>query len=1729
MSARHIDLLRDLSARKRDKEEQQKREEQRAQKRASSLRERILSKPSHDALEEEKLPSNPPDENASAEEKRLWKLKCNMGIERRQQEAIQRMQDLQSARKVKEEREKLKREWRAHKAKSYLVESCKNDTVKEFLESKEKPRALPKIPPAGTASASRAASLRRRDSAGAEATEEDPGSQTPRTSASSRPSSSPNLEQAEVEDNLVAKDEAKDETKDEVQEEAKDDAKEEAKDEAEKSEAKTEKLKPAGTQERKSLNSNMQNGYISKFVSRMKNAKMAMHAARDMAEWKKRMGCPPDKQVFICCGGYMDFTQAMLKRGWFQNEDKDSRFFDIKWAPAASIDHESLVPEQVVNHFAGNREITTKVGLTLNLRNCLSMCGADPDYFYPRAYDLYDPQERAEFVLNFKFTKAQAVLRELLRNVESGAEVTFSTDVVSVASKMCMRLVTDVDDVIDCDDVVAEALGNVSKAEWKLLEQVCLDDPSQRLEGALKIADLDGFINKKHVLTEAQKEREAKEKQRQKEKEKLQNPVKEEKKKKKKKKKKVEEGKNDKGDEDDEEGGVKEEIITAVSRAVYAPDSGDGVSKVLFTGSGKYEGYLWEIPLNEVQESKAAAVPLEKRTPATVMCAVKTKLPKGVAVSHMSLSPSKRILFVGFADGRIWAITLDYPSNYSTIYVSDAVTGGVNAVSIDKDETLLCTASGDGTLSTVNINAEGLRQLAGLKAGGAEVDMADASQQLTDTMPDMPDVTLRGWDLPSQDAGGISAITGDITDSQVYSIQDAKLKAEEDNAKAAAELKKQRVRERISEIRDELTELQGKNGAIVEGQLSMNDMAIDQEYIQHLKDDMEKQIEQVNFELSWAVEFHETGLQKIKDHYLQRVDFERVEVLGFQSPHRVATFRCPAMSEDLQSNLARLHELIFAAEAEHDEDKGDLDDGELEDGKAITRGLTKNDSGFEGSGDEAGEQSSEKVLSGAEQRELRRQQRAQRKGVMQELEKAKPNESYKDPADIEAIAHAEATLGNYMLKTSDSYQVPENQRMNAEKKRRQMFLLEESMHAIKTEFNHRVLALRDFRQQVRAEVQRDLLALHEINDQLGTTTDWIAGLLDNPPGTLPEFPEQRFAYEDQHIKAFARAQAGSSVQEDEAEEEEEEEGEDEEGEGEDEEGEEGEGEDEEYEEEGAEEEGEEHAGDKKAAKKPKAAPGAPGPNVPLSGRAALAARRVARLTLRAQLLQAKSADKDSLASAVAVESQARLRHDKGQLEEHIKQVVETFNTAVASIEKEKAKLESDLKNADMKLLVLYEELLTLNELEEKDEALLKKATKCRQDKTSIMHQIKECQDQLSEKKAEIEAWHTEEQNLQAEFTDMVGENSPFLSALLKIYKKKVKRSKRKKGMEEEEDFEDDEDDEDEGSDVESDEEDDMEDEDSGPPAGCDHQIYESVIDLRDKRLEMEDALAEIQKAVEGLKQTHKKLLDDERRIDKEQKMTDAEIQQFQTDKQRKLNQVPIVFALRLSQVQMLAQDESDMQERMPPELDKHVVFTHEGLNRLMSRITELHQEIKQVKAGHKQLQKDFRVRKKDKNVALQHIEDLQAKFQDIQMLKFGQIVDLDLIERSAPNKYVQELQEKVLQAETEGRRRLADWDKKIEKQKKELAKITQDNTSLMEQIVSMGYSQMQLDAALNARIANVTVNDNEPLQELREMERERCKDLLALQAKEIATLQAEINLFRKKGGHIYTTVTANRR
>jgi hypothetical protein len=745
------------------------------------------------------------------------------------------------------------------------------------------------------------------------------------------------------------------------------------------------------------------------------------------------------------------------------------------------------------------------------------------------------------------------------------------------------------------------------------------------------------------------------------------------------------------------------------------------------------------------------------------------------------------------------------------------------------------------------------------------------------------------------------------------------------------------------------------------------------------------------------------------------------------------------------------------------------------------------------------------------------------------LEKAKPSDQDEDPRDLEAIAMAEAMAGDYTLKTAAEYQVPENARMNAEKKRRQMCLLEESVHAIRTEFNERVLALRAFRVQVTQEVISDLQALFEVDTVLGASTEWVTELfafhlskLDPLEGKgeefienltkalqtrLPgEYPEKRYDFSQADLIGFCVEHNIPYKTP-----------------------------------EGLEEEKEDEE-----AKKRKGPIGVSAFASPLDVSSA-AQRRAEMLFLQSETLALKDGESSEVAKVpftnmMRTQMKERLWFEKQQREKQLRQVIETFDHAIESLSREKSKLESDLKNAEIKLLVLYEELLMLNELEEKDEALLSKSNKCRLDKTQIMHQIKECQEQLSEKKVDIENWQAEESTLQADFTELVGENSPYLGALLRIYKKKVKRKNRKRaGGEEEDDFNEEEEESDE-DDAGDSEDDDDEMEEDVCPGGCDMSIYESVVELRDKRLDMEDALQEIQKDVDDLKKTHTRLLAQEKSIDKEQKQTEAEIQSFQTEKQRKLNQVDIAFTLRISQVQALTLEGGDEAEdaprelvlregqelRLPPSLEDQVVFTNSGLGRLMSRITELHQEKALVGQNFRKLKRDYVLRNKDKKQAEKNIEALQRKFEDIQLLKFGQVIDLDLLERSGGNKYVQELTQKVEEVEKDCAKQLEALRKKIDSAKAQLNTATKENTSLMEQITKMGYSQLALDQALNARIANVTVNDEEPMKEIKDVEKERMKELLTLQAKEIATLQAEIGLFRKKGGHIYTTVTANR-
>jgi hypothetical protein len=70
--------------------------------------------------------------------------------------------------------------------------------------------------------------------------------------------------------------------------------------------------------------------------------------------------------------------------------------------------------------------------------------------------------------------------------------------------------------------------------------------------------------------------------------------------------------------------------------------------------------------------------------------------------------------------------------------------------------------------------------------------------------------------------------------------------------------------------------------------------------------------------------------------------------------------------------------------------------------------------------------------------------------------------------------------------------------------------------------------------------------------------------------------------------------------------------------------------------------------------------------------------------------------------------QIELQYEKTKIKEEIDKTVNDFDDEIGEMQKEKYRLESDLKNAELKLILLFEELIILKSLEDRDQELTKR-------------------------------------------------------------------------------------------------------------------------------------------------------------------------------------------------------------------------------------------------------------------------------------------------------------------------------------------------------------------------------------------------------------------------------------
>jgi len=398
----------------------------------------------------------------------------------------------------------------------------------------------------------------------------------------------------------------------------------------------------------------------------------------------------------------------------------------------------------------------------------------------------------------------------------------------------------------------------------------------------------------------------------------------------------------------------------------------------------------------------------------------------------------------------------------------------------------------------------------------------------------------------------------------------------------------------------------------------------------------------------------------------------------------------------------------------------------------------------------------------------------------------------------------------------------------------------------------------------------------------------------------------------------------------------------------------------------------------------------------------------------------------------------KFQYEKSQIEKELKDKIEGFDEEITEMQKEKYRLESDLKNAEMKLVLFYEELILLKSMEAREQELTDKLAGCRYAKGEILSKINGISKELKGQTEKIEEMKQKEDDYWQQFLQLCPETSDKHTEI-KAYFEKIQRTNKNRNINREaEDGEGGDDGEEEEAAGDEVDEDEDEDEEENNIASLSQEEYkiEEITALRQVRSELADEKEHILQEIHELEKKRRNLESQERSIKEDLEETEEEIQDFQKEKMAKLNQLVMSIVLKVKQIQNLERDENKtehwqqvrdqeieelqrqaqedpslaervevlMQEedwrgyKLPKHELESVLFTRTQLLQLINRKKELDDEQQHLRLEYNEANKESRLKKKEINENKKIRMEKEKEYQDRQMLRFGDLVDLDNLE-----------------------------------------------------------------------------------------------------------------------------------
>ncbi|KAM4701823.1 cilia- and flagella-associated protein 44 [Discoglossus pictus] len=1030
-------------------------------------------------------------------------------------------------------------------------------------------------------------------------------------------------------------------------------------------------------------------------------------------------------------------------------------------------------------------------------------------------------------------------------------------------------------------------------------------------------------------------------------------------------------------------------------------------------------------------------------------------------IDKMHFSSNKQLLFCGMKDGavRVYPLQASDPlltslHGYWSLGVHDNQYGEIQAISSSYDNQYLVTCGADGNIFTFSI----------LSMEDIERDLKVVKAKVPSPRIDLED------EKPAED----------IDDPNTYSIETAKKKLQHDLLMKQAEQKKAKKKWELEQLRNEFRLLLIKNQDLPNHmQLGRAEFEMDHRIREEMERQTSERIRTVLKELAWEKEKHNIALNKLQERYRGSIEFDTVTLHAINSGHQVSTYRLLSLAEKyyrLMIKFAKRRPTRYELRLQGDDrderwgaDSSGSSSRDEKDLDAIMPTLRRKQPKSKGGWRE------ERMRKIIEKAEKAKSKIAKRKQEWEELYNMKPSDDYEDPDDVQAIQYAKDNMGDYQLKTSEQYTIPEHLRINAEKKRNELARLEGMIHEQKTTMNEWILSLRDFKVDIIAEIQQLVQELKVIQSMLDPSKR-----LPIPPVPIihpDEKPEEKFEYNSETLNKFKKEQ-GSKLKESEAMA-------------------------------GRGFGGFEGFGARQNdAVKQVETHSRPSTN-PMSAQS--------RASSVGCITQVMEADQSEMEKEVLKIEEIKNLYMQEDIIRKINEITTTFDAELRFLRHNKLKLDLQMKMGDLKHITLFEELLLLKDFEKLEDTLQEKVSDRLSEKKEIKRKTEDCLQQLETKKKEIAKLQEREKALTAAFHASLGENNKFATFLTKVFKKKIKRAKKKEadGTKEEEEESDEESDDESAWESDADEsgsEDGVFD-DSVCPPNCDPALFNNTLQLREKRLDIEEALNEEKKIMDTVKKDYDTLTKKFKFVEHNLKQAVTELDSFQREKQKKLNELHVVVPLKLHQVDYIVNGE------IPSDISQALVFTNHSLEGLHHRIRELQLEKQEKRALYKQAREQHKQLIRDKKEMENQIHMLEEQCREQMIMRFGRIVDLEAMQTLSVNKTLEELKMKSAERGHEMDKESEEWETKVMDMKKNLMEVTKEHTRKLEKMNQLMTEKKVLEAKLNARQTTVGAEFHGPRKSDRR-ERQKLRELVEMQVEEIENLKEEISLLSKKGGSI---------